>query len=282
MQDGTKESNQRAVFWSAYRLSAEGVREEGVRLAREAPLLVRVNGQRVAVMMRTPGMDAELVTGFLVSEGILVSAADIVVMALEPSLAEGLETATGAAAEDWLGDVADARLASDATISRSADAVRMVRAVAGDVGAQTGSSLPVIERDVRVSREALVSAAADLRMGQTLRKLAGGVHAFGLYRHTGERLAVCEDVGRHNAMDKAVGWCLRQGRGDTWAFGLCSGRLSYEMVAKAARVGLPMLVSFSAPSSLGVATAARCGITVLGYLDEQKVLAYTHSERVMV
>jgi len=158
--------------------------------------------------------------------------------------------------------------------------VRLVRAVAGDVRQHGERSPPVVASSVQVSLGALSAAGQNLRAGQALRELAGGVHAFGLYRDGGERLVVCEDIGRHNAMDKAVGWCLGRGLDGAWAFGLCSGRLSYEMVAKAARVGLPVLVSFSSPSSLGVETADRCGITLVGYLKDGEARVYSHAHRV--
>jgi len=258
----------RVVPSQATRLSAEGACQEDLYLVREAPLEVRVNGRRLAVMMRTPGMDAELVTGYLVCEGMVVSRSQIAAVTLS------------SCTEDRVADSADVCLAEGVEPPAADEPVRLVRAVAGDVSRQGERLLPAVVSSAQVSLAALSAAGQNLREGQTLRGLAGGVHAFGLFRDDGKRLVVCEDIGRHNAMDKAVGWCLGRGLDGAWAFGLCSGRLSYEMVAKAARVGLPMLVSFSAPSSLGVETADRCGITLVGYLKDGEARVYTHPQRV--
>jgi len=282
MNDQAYEADRQVAVRHAYRVSADGLCPEERNLVREAPLLVQVNGQPVAVVMRTPGMDAELSIGFCVCEGVVASADDVASVAVVRSCQGEPIDAVRCAGERWLGDMADIQLARGAISASSADRVRMVRAVAGDPETCSNSVLPSVRVDVRVGWQALAAARADFDAAQTLRKRAGGVHGFGLYRDSGERLVVCEDVGRHNAMDKAIGWCLRHRLGDAWAFGLCSGRLSYEMVAKAARAELPILVSFSAPSSLGVLTAERCEITVVGYLEDSQALAYSHPERLVV
>jgi len=258
----------RVIRAQATRLSAQGAHQEELFLVREAPLEVRVNGHLQAVMMRTPGMETELVTGYLVCEGMVVSRSQIASVTL------------GSSTEDRVADSADVCLAEGVEPPAADEPVRLVRAVAGDVRQHGERSPPVVASSVQVSLGALSAAGQNLRAGQALRELAGGVHAFGLYRDGGERLVVCEDIGRHNAMDKAVGWCLGRGLDGAWAFGLCSGRLSYEMVAKAARVGLPVLVSFSSPSSLGVETADRCGITLVGYLKDGEARVYSHAHRV--
>ncbi|MGC9358912.1 MAG: formate dehydrogenase accessory sulfurtransferase FdhD [Anaerolineae bacterium] len=279
MRGDAEGADRKVAVWRAYRLSADGMCPAEGHLVCEAPLLVRVDKHPVSVMMRTPGRDAELATGFLVSEGFVASASDIASVTIKHSCHNELSEDLRCAGRGWAGDVADVRLGRGAVANSSTDRMRMVWAVAGGPGLCWDVALPTVECEVSLSWHALVAASADLNVAQKLRERAGGVHGFGIYRDGGERLVVCEDVGRHNAMDKAIGWCLRHGLTDTWAFGLCSGRLSYEMVAKAARAGLPILASFSAPSSLGVITAERCNITLVGYLAGSQALAYTHPER---
>lgn len=271
MTTGSDSPDRRLVRAQAVQLNAEGAYWEELFLVREAPLRVCVNGRPIAVMMRTPGMDAELVMGYLVCEGVVALRSQIASIRLGRVTEQRQRI-----------DLADVRLVDGVALPAADEPVRLVRAVAGDVGGHGKRSLPGVPSSVTVSLSALTAAGQDLRTGQTLRGLAGGVHAFGLYGADGGRLVICEDIGRHNAMDKAVGWCLERGLDDAWAFGLCSGRLSYEMVAKAARVGLPMLVSFSAPSSLGVETAERCAITLVGYLTDGAARVYAHPHRVIV
>jgi FdhD protein len=279
MHGKAEDAERQVAVWRAFRLGADGLFPEEGRLVCEAPLLVRVGGHPVALMMRTPGKEAELATGFLLSEGVVASAGDIGSVRVFRSCHREPSGDGRCAAQGWVGDVADVRLVSGAAPNISSDRTRTVWAVAGDHGPCLDVALPTVDREMSLGWHALVAARVDLNVGQKLREHAGGVHGFGVYRDTGERLVVCEDVGRHNAMDKAIGWCVRHRVADAWTFGLCSGRLSYEMVAKAARVGLPILVSFSAPSSLGVLTAERCNITLVGYLTDSQALAYTHPER---
>ncbi len=260
----------RIVPAQAWRLSARTSGQERIYLVREAPLRVTIQERPAVVMMRTPGMDVELVVGYLVVEGLVASYGQIDAVLLQPALECGAAM-----------DRAEVRLTVEARPPAMDERPRLVWAVAGDASRHGERPLPAVSSEVQAALGALATAGNDLRAGQTLRQLAGGVHAFGMYRADGERLVVCEDIGRHNAMDKAVGWCLGRGLDDAWAFGLCSGRLSYEMVAKAARVQLPMLVSFSAPSSLGVETAERCGITLVGYLKDGEARVYSHPERVL-
>jgi len=259
----------RVVPSQAWQLSPQTSSQEAIYLVREAPLRVTTQERLAAVMMRTPGMDVELVVGYLVGEGWVASYDQIDAVLLQPALACGASM-----------DLADVRLTAEARPLAIDERPHLVRAVAGDASRHGEWPLPAVGSEVQAALGALAAAGTDLRAGQTLRQLAGGVHAFGLYRADGERLVVCEDIGRHNAMDKAVGWCLARGLNDAWAFGLCSGRLSYEMVAKAARVQLPILASFSAPSSLGVETAERCGITLVGYLKDGEARVYSQPQRV--
>ena len=272
-------ADRQVALWRTYRLSADGLCPAEGHLVCEAPLLLQLDGRPVAAMMRTPGRDVELATGFLVSEGVVASASDIASVTIKHSCHREPSKDVGCSGQNWVGDVADVQMVSGAVPIALTRRMRMVWAVAGDREPCSDTALPTVERELSLGWPSLVAASTDLNMAQKLRERAGGVHGFGIYRDTGERLVVCEDVGRHNAMDKAIGWCLRHRLADIWAFGVCSGRLSYEMVAKAARAGLPILVSFSAPSSLGVIAAERCHITLVGYLTDSQALAYTHPER---
>jgi len=119
-----------------------------------------------------------------------------------------------------------------------------------------------------------------MREGQQLHRRTGGVHAVALYNGAGELVTLCEDVGRHNAMDKAIGYCLLRGIPLDDKMVLCSGRLSYEMVTKTIRAHVPILASVSTPTALAVEIADRFNLTVVGYLRGGRMTVYTHPERI--
>ena len=127
----------------------------------------------------------------------------------------------------------------------------------------------------------LIALGRVLRDEQLLHNAVGGVHDAALFDATGDLLVLSEDVGRHNAVDKALGHCLLRGLPVRDRLLLCSGRLSYEMVAKAVRMGIPLLVSISAPTALALELAERFGVTLVGYLRGQRMTVYTHPERVL-
>ncbi|MFH9738441.1 formate dehydrogenase accessory sulfurtransferase FdhD [Streptomyces roseolus] len=251
-------------------------------LVAEEPLEIRLNGKPLAITMRTPGDDFALAAGFLVSEGVLASAADVrSIVYCAGAKEDGTNTY----------NVVDVKLAPgvavpDITLERnvyttsscglcgkaSLDAVR------------TTARFPIADTPpVRVS-PALLSALPDrLRAAQKVFDTTGGLHAAALFTEDGELLDVREDVGRHNAVDKLVGRALRE---DLLpldrAVLLVSGRASFELAQKAVMAGIPVLAAVSAPSSLAVDLAAEAGLTLVGFLRGPDMNVYTHPDRVMV
>ena len=239
-----------------------GVREAD-RLAVEEPLEIRIGGRPVAVTMRTPGHDEELALGFCLSEGLApVSArvpADLAANTVEVD------------APDFDTD----RLARSFYTSSSCGVCGK-----GALEAVAVES-PRVESRVRVPLSLVASLPDRLSAGQAAFASTGGLHATGLFSAAGELLCVREDVGRHNAMDKVLGWAFREGRLPLAESLLCvSGRLSFELVQKAAVAGCPVLVAVGAPSSLAVELGADRGLTLCGFVREGRVTVYSEPWRV--
>ena len=237
--------------------------EERDELAVEEPLEVRVNGRAVAVTMRTPGHDEELALGFLVSEGIRPANASPT-----PDLA--------ANTIDVAADGFDpARLERNfyTTSSCGVCGKGALEAVAVEA--------PRVESDLRASLTLVGELPDRLRSAQAAFALTGGLHATGLFSARGELLCAREDVGRHNAMDKVVGWAFRQGLLPLADHLLCvSGRLSFELVQKAAVAGCPIVVAVGAPSTLAVELARDRGVTLCGFVRDGRVNVYSEPWRI--
>jgi FdhD protein len=231
-------------------------------VAVEEPLEIRVDGKPVAVTMRTPGDDEELALGFLFGEGLIDRAQEA---GPAPDLAANVVEVRGPLARE------PARRSFYATSScgicgKGALEEVAVRSAAPPAG-------PV------VAREKL--AALPDRLRQPAFELTGGVHATGLFDPAGELVCVREDVGRHNAMDKVIGWALRQGLVPLSERILCvSGRLGFELAQKAAVAGCPILVGVGAPTSLAIELARERGLTLAGFARAGRVRVYAGAERV--
>jgi len=231
-------------------------------VAVEAPLEIRVNGEPVAVTMRTPGHDEELALGFCLSEGIAPAAArlpdDLAANTVEVD-APGFDAST--LRRNFFTSSSCGVCGKGALEAVSVEAAR-------------------VEAGWTVARE-LVSALPDrLREGQGAFASTGGIHATGLFERDGTLSSLREDVGRHNAMDKVIGWAHGEGRLPLADALLCvSGRLSFELVQKAAVAGCPVLVAVGAPSSLAVDLAADRGITLCGFVRGGRVNVYTETWR---
>ncbi len=232
-------------------------------VAVEEPLEIRVNGSPVAVTMRTPGHDEELALGFLVSEGITPTRAavpdDLAANTIEVD-AEGFDPS---------------RLERHFYTSSSCGVCGKGALEAVAVEA------PPVQSELHASA-ALVAALPDsLRNEQRAFAATGGLHATGLFDAGGTLLCLREDVGRHNAMDKVVGWAFTERRLPLGDAILCvSGRLSFELVQKAAVAGCPILVAVGAPSSLAVELADDRGVTLCGFVRGGRVNVYTHEWRI--
>jgi FdhD protein len=257
----------------AAHMVAAVVRDGGVRdeVAVEEPLEIRVDGAPLSVTMRTPGHDEELALGFLHGEGLIAGAG-----AGAPPPAAG-PTADFAAnvvevAGPLLRDPGARRFYT--TSSCGVCGKGALEEVA--VGAPPAATGPV------VARELLAELPQRLRTDQPAFARTGGLHATGLFDATGELLLAREDVGRHNAMDKVVGRALLDGLLPLHDRILCvSGRLSFELVQKAAVAGAPLLVGVGAPSSLAIELAADRGMTLCGFArGDGRVNVYAGAERV--
>ena len=233
------------------------------RVAVEEPLEIRIGGRPVAVTMRTPGHDEELALGFCLSEG--------------------LRPASARLPDDLAANTVDV----DAP---GFDAGRLQRSffTSSSCGVCGKGALeavaveaPPVESELRVPLAVVAALPDRLREAQAAFAVTGGLHATGLFSGAGELLCAREDVGRHNAMDKVVGWAFIGGLLPLADSILCvSGRLSFELVQKAAVAGCPVLVAVGAPSSLAVELAAYRGITICGFVRGSSVNVYTEPWRI--
>ena len=254
-------------------------------LATEEPLEIRVTRHggaagRVAVTMRTPGSDFELAAGFLFTEGVLRAADEIA--AIRYCVDAELD-----GPQQY--NVVSVRLAPGASFDpellRRNFYTTSSCGVCGkaSIEAVRGEACPVAAPGPVVSAAMLLSLPARLRAAQAVFERTGGLHAAALFSAQGELLRAREDVGRHNAVDKLVGAGLLAGElpfADRVL--LVSGRLSFELVQKAARAGVAVLAGVSAPSSLAVELAAEAGMTLVGFLRESRFNVYAGGERVAV
>lgn len=267
-----------------WRVCKEGVESAQATLPGEAPLAIEVDGRQVAVLMRTPGQEKELALGYCLSEGWIRSLGDVLLL---HHCGSGEEAALleGAAEAEPLGPGNRVRLALTAEAqARLPDgrAARWVFSGCGGVDAAAlGAALRVSDRRVEVAPEALWGLVATMAQVQPAYRASGGVHAAGLFDATGRALAICEDVGRHNAADKAIGMALLQGTLAQAAILAATGRASSDIVAKAARAGIPIVASFSSSTSLGIELAEAAGLTLIGYLRRNRFTLYTHPERIV-
>ena len=263
---------------SVLRLGPEGPRRRGDPLAVEEPLEVRVNGERLMVTMRTPGDDIDLVHGLLHSEGVIADVEDVMLARYcAGSGPDGLNTY----------NVLDVSLAAGVA-PPAADARRQVvtTSACGICGSTSieqvlRSSRHPLPSDLRVPSALVRSGPLRLREQQRVFAKTGGLHAAGLLALDGGMLCVREDVGRHNAVDKVIGWAIRQRRlplRDSLL--VVSGRASYELTQKAVLAGIGMLVAVSAPSSLAVDLAAESGLTLVGFVRGESMNVYTHPDRI--
>ncbi len=224
------------------------------QVAVEEPLEIRLDGHPVAVVMRTPGHDEELAAGFLVTEGIISTVAELRKIEVRPDenrvlvfLQDGVAVDLGRLTRHFFTG-SSCGLCGKATL----DAIFM--------------DFPPIERGIDISDDVFYQAPAKLRAAQGTFETTGGLHAAGVFTTGGELLIIREDIGRHNAVDKVIGHALLNGIDLTATFLLVSGRLSFEIMQKALAARIPTVAAISAPSSLAVEFAKRSGQTLVGFL----------------
>ncbi len=248
-------------------------------LVVEEPLEIRAHGTVLAVTMRTPGDDFDLVAGFLASEGAVRTASDLPTMRYCAGTDdEGRNTF----------NVIDVTLAADAP--GIGEAVARTLLTSSSCGLCGKSSIDAVRTALpfdlhgdatTVPGRLLLDLPDRLRRAQRLFDSTGGVHAAGLFSTDGELLCLREDVGRHNAVDKVIGWALREDRLPLRGCVLqVSGRASFELAQKAAMAGIPVLAAVSAPSSLAVELAEQAGLTLVGFSRRESLNVYAGTERV--
>ncbi|KIH98371.1 formate dehydrogenase [Streptomonospora alba] len=258
----------------------DGVADERAdTLVAEEPLEIRMNGRALTVTMRTPGHDFDLAAGFLVSEGVIT----------EPDQISTIRYCAGAT-DDGSNtyNVLDVVLAPgvpvpEASLERNFYTTSSC-GVCGKASLEAVSTVAhwSVADDEADFAVAVLSQMPDrLREAQRVFDRTGGLHAAGLFTPEGELLAVREDVGRHNAVDKLVGWALRERRLPLRGSALMvSGRASFELAQKALMAGIPMLAAVSAPSSLAVELAADSGLSLVGFLRGASMNVYAGRQRV--
>lgn len=254
------------------------VRED--TLAVEEPLEIRVGGRSLAITMRTPGNDVELAQGFLVSEGIIADREDVSTARFCAGAVPGAENTY---------NVLDVTLAPgvtppDPSLARNfytTSSCGLCGKASIEV-VRTTSRFDVHDDPLRIDAALLATFPDTLRAGQNVFEKTGGLHAAALFDgETGDMLVLREDVGRHNAVDKVVGWALAHGRLPLRGCVLMvSGRASFELMQKASMAGIPMLSAVSAPSSLAAELAQDAGITLVGFLRGRSMVVYTGAQRV--
>jgi FdhD protein len=230
------------------RISSGSSTREEANLIVEEPLVIRVDGISMAMVMRSPGHDAELVMGLCLTEGLVTRASEIT----------GIEFSTDTAS--------GTRSVADVTLClRVLDSAGKRFAPLGD--GQLVSTCAIVNAQYKMS---------DL---QALSRLTTAAHAVGLFSMDGELIVVREDVGRHNAIDKVIGFAMREGIERSQCFLLLSGRVSLEMIQKAICARVPIVAAVSAATAVAVDMADRLGCTLIGRLRDADMIVYTHPER---
>jgi FdhD protein len=253
-------------------------------LTVEEPLELRVNGTPLTVTMRTPGHDIELVHGFLMAEGLIRSVEDIALA----RYCEGAVVSGESGFDENTYNVIDVTLAAGvAAPDASATRAFFTNSSCGVCGKasieqlRAQSAFDVRSDPVELAAKVVVELPDALRREQRSFDKTGGLHAAGLATADGELLVVREDVGRHNAVDKVVGWALQNGRVPAAGCVLVvSGRASFELVQKAIMAGIPALAAVSAPSSLAVECADDAGMTLLGFVRDARLNVYAGGHRI--
>lgn len=243
-------------------------------LVAEEPLEIRVGELPLCVTMRTPGDDLELAAGFLFTEGFIQSREQIAALRYDTGPEE--KQSTNVVQLELSGVTLDRE-----SLQRNFFATSSC-GICGKASIETvrvrGIQAP--NPDLYLDPEALCRLPETLRAAQTVFGRTGGLHAAGLFGASGELVALREDVGRHNAVDKVVGWALLEGRLPLSKQALLvSGRGSFEIVQKALVAGVPVVASVSAPSSLAVQLARELGLTLVGFLRDRRFVVYSGEQR---
>jgi FdhD protein len=248
-------------------------------VSTEEPLEIRVGTVSLSVTMRTPGDDFDLVAGFLVTEGIVSNASEIDAMRMCPDAAA--ETGELNVVEVMLSPSAASRPVTPRAFFMTSSCGLCGKASIDAV--RTRTSWEVRDDPLRVPPAVLLSLPDQQRSAQRQFSRTGGLHAAALFDAEGALLCLREDVGRHNAFDKVIGWAATKGLLPLRShMMLASGRASFELTQKTLMAGIPLLAAISAPSSLAVELAAESGMTLIGFLRGEQMNVYAGHERIAV
>jgi len=243
-------------------------RRETCRLPVEAPLVIEVKDLGAFTVMSSPEEGLALAAGFLLSEGLIRSRDDI------------------ALAQHCVDDPGVIRVTLTGR-PQAGDQGRnlLITSSCGLCGSknldQLIADLPRVGDSLRVSAAGLGELGRAMRRGQALFGLTGGTHAAAIFSAEGRLLSLAEDLGRHNALDKAIGRMILAGRPLAGLGAILSGRVSLEMAVKAVRAGLEIVAAVSAPTSLALEVAQACGLTLCGFLREDRATVYAHPHRLL-
>jgi len=266
--------------WRIQRLTEHGEQALTGGVVIEEPLEIRLDGRPVAVLMRTPGLEKELAVGFCLGEGLVANPMDIALVhhcgrALPAEIVERDPL------DESRNRVEVSLLAGAAKPRDLGDVVQLIRSGCGrtEVGALAENLAPIAAQ-VNIPVDVLNRLPGQLSRQQLAYRAVGGIHAAAVFDALCRPVVVCEDIGRHNAVDKAMGYCLLRGISLSDKLLVSTGRASYDMVAKGVRLGVPILASISSPTSLAVELAQTLNCTLLGYLKGKRLNIYTHGWRI--
>ncbi|MBO3143622.1 formate dehydrogenase accessory sulfurtransferase FdhD [Dermatophilus congolensis] len=253
-------------------------------LAVEEPLEIRINGTAYTLTMRTPGHDFELVHGLLAAEGIISDHNDIATIRYCAGAITDEETQTPRNTYN----VVDVRLAPGNALPENKIRASITTSACGVCGTASIEQLTTEQQfDLRtdttnVLASCILELPKKLRQTQRAFDATGGLHASALFTNEGELLIAREDIGRHNATDKVIGWAMQNGiRPARGHILMVSGRTSFELAQKAALAGIPILAGVSAPSSLAVDVAEATGLTLAGFVRQDRMNIYAGKERIL-
>jgi FdhD protein len=276
------QARRKATDWKVLAVSREGrVGSKPDYLVTEEPMEVRVSvpgksAETISVTMRTPGHDFELAVGFLFTEGIIAGAGDfrtVKYCQIDDDAEQLYNIVTVEVTKPFAEGLARRAMVTSASCGIcGTESIDQLLTCTTPVSADEG---PILTAEV------LLGVAEAVRKSQPTFDRTGGLHASALFNDEGEITLVREDIGRHNAVDKVIGHAVMNKQVPLTKFGLfCSGRLSFEIIQKAAMARIAMIAAVGAPSSLAVETADKLGITVVGFLRDGKANIYTHPHRV--
>ncbi len=241
---------------------------EQVDVIIESPLLIDVEGIEHYTVLCTPTDKLAMAAGFLYSEGVIDSLGDV------------------ADIYECKDDIGTVRIRLTIDRPRIMDPGRNLVIVSscGACGTEEFSekldSLPKVENTLQITPQLLRKGLDDIKQVQPLFETCGGTHVIGIMDQSGDMIAHAEDTGRHNALDKAIGKCLFEVIDTAGCWAVLSGRVSLEMVSKCVRAGIELISAISAPTSLAIETAERCGITLCAFVRETRATVFTGEERV--